>query len=260
MREFKGLEGWVRKHFYIYKVIRKSAPFLCRFITLEEGFNFLGAINPINASFSALDIGANDGTSIRMIQQYLPDVKIIAFDPVEKPNFDFSNIDFRDFALGSKPGGFDIHTPTVKGYRLTQYSSFEREKLINQITHDLGITEEEVSLESKHVRVADLDGLELTPFFVKIDVEGFELEVLEGAKETLRRHLPIILIEIQSDATFMKIQNFLGDLGYISVFVDPKSNLNSSKYGENLCDSYNPRFNNYVWIPNSPSPSWKFTA
>jgi FkbM family methyltransferase len=260
VREFKGVEGWVRKHFIIYKVIRKSAPFLCRFITLEEGFDFLGYIKPLSSSFFALDIGANDGTSIRMIQQYLPEVKIVAFDPVTKPNFDISSIDFRDYALGAKPGGFEIHTPTVKGYRLTQYSSFEREKLINQITHDLGITEKEVSIESKFVRVTDLDSLELTPFFIKIDVEGFELEVLEGAKETIGAHLPIILIEIQSRATFQKVQSYLGNLGYISVFVDPKSNLTSAKFEENLCDSYNPRFNNYVWVSRSTSPTWAFNA
>ena len=260
MREFKGVEGWVRRHFVIYKVIRKSAPFLCRFITLEDGFDFLQSIQPKSSKFSVLDIGANDGTSIRMIQQYMPDSQIIAFDPVTKPTFDISDIDFRDFALGSKPGGFDIHTPTVKGYRLTQYSSFDRIKLVNQITHDLGVPANEVLIESKFVKIIDLDSLDLCPHFMKIDVEGFELEVLEGASSTIAKFEPVILIEIQSEATFGAISEFLGELGYFSIFANPRKNLNFQDFKKNKCETYDPNFNNYIWVSGSGSPSWGFKA
>ena len=260
MREFKGVEGWIRRHFIIYKVVRKSAPFLCRFITLEEGFDFLGSIKPASTSYSALDIGANDGTSIRMIRQYMPEVKIIAFDPVTKPSFDISGIDFYECALGSKPGGFEIHTPTVKSYRLTQYSSFDKVKLINQITHDLGVTESEVEINSKYVDVFALDSFGLMPFFMKVDVEGVEIEVLEGSRATIEKYLPVVLIEIQSPETFKKVKEFLGVMGYISVLVNPKKNLTLEMIGHNRCESYDPSFNNYVWVPAAESTSWAFKA
>ncbi|MEZ5923405.1 MAG: FkbM family methyltransferase [Hyphomicrobiaceae bacterium] len=35
------------------------------------------------------------------------------------------------------------------------------------------------------------------PDFVKIDVEGFELEVLRGMARVLRRHRPIVMVEVQ---------------------------------------------------------------
>jgi hypothetical protein len=95
---------------------------------------------------------------------------------------------------------------------------------------------------------------------VKIDVEGFELDVLEGARKTIQRNLPIVLIEIQSERTFHAVQLFLGDLGYYSVFVDPKKNLTSSLILKNKCDSYDPAFNNYVWISIQNSSSWSFRA
>jgi FkbM family methyltransferase len=239
-------------------VIRRSAPFLCKFITLEDGFDFLARIRPSSWEFSALDIGANDGTSIRMIRQYMPDSKIVAFDPVTQPKFDLSGIEFHAYALGSKPDEFDIFTPTIKGYRLTQYSSFEKEKLINQITHDLGVTEEEVLFDSKHVKVVDLDSLGLSPFFMKIDVEGFEIEVLEGAIATIRNYMPVILIEIQSDRTYQRVKDFLGNLGYIAVLVNPKRNLSSARHRNNLCEEYDPSYNNYVWISGEKSPTWAF--
>jgi FkbM family methyltransferase len=258
VREFKGLEGWIRRHFTIYRLVRKSAPFLCRFVTLEEGFDFLGSIKPLSDKYFALDIGANDGTSIRMIKQYIPTAKIVAFDPVTRPNFDITGIDFREFALGSKPGSFEIFTPIVKSHRLTQYSSFQKAKMLNQLVHDLGILENEVMVDIKSVEVVELDSLELEVFFMKIDVEGFELDVLEGARSTIANFLPVILIEIQSASTFEKVKVFLGELGYFSVLVQPKANLNSKLIEKNRSDTYNSDFNNYVWIPASKAPSWTF--
>ena len=50
---------------------------------------------------------------------------------------------------------------------------------------------------------------------IKIDVEGMEIEVLEGAVETIRTAKPIILIEtIKSNID--KINCFLSDLGYVT--------------------------------------------
>ncbi len=260
MREFKGVEGWIRRHFTIYRLIRKSAPFLCRFVTLEEGFNFLGSIRPLSESYVALDIGANDGTSIRMIKQYIPTAKIVAFDPVASPSFDITGIDFRELALGSKPGNFEIFTPIVKNHRLTQYSSFQKSKMLNQLVHDLGISENQVRVDSRNVKVVELDSLELEVFFMKVDVEGFELDVLEGARGTISNFLPAILIEIQSESTFERVKDFLGELGYFSVLVEPKSNLNSKRIQNNRFDTYNPKFNNYVWVSALEAPSWTFRS
>ena len=36
------------------------------------------------------------------------------------------------------------------------------------------------------------------PGFIKIDVEGAELLVLEGARQTLMRHRPLMLVEVNS--------------------------------------------------------------
>lgn len=44
-----------------------------------------------------------------------------------------------------------------------------------------------------------LDGFGLAAcHFIKIDVEGFELKVLEGAKETIKKYKPVMLVEINS--------------------------------------------------------------
>ena len=139
MRNFSGAENWVRKHFFIYRVVRRAAPFLCRFLALEDGFEVLKFITPAGSHYVALDIGANDGTSIRMIRKFQKSVRIIAFDPITRPRFNLRNVDFKEFALSNVKERFSLFTPIVHGKTLTQYSSFHSEKLRRQIEHDLGL-------------------------------------------------------------------------------------------------------------------------
>ncbi|MFQ5626642.1 MAG: FkbM family methyltransferase [Methyloligellaceae bacterium] len=46
------------------------------------------------------------------------------------------------------------------------------------------------------IEIRTMDSLGLAPNFIKIDVQGFELQVLEGALETIMRHRPIIIVEM----------------------------------------------------------------
>jgi FkbM family methyltransferase len=56
----------------------------------------------------------------------------------------------------------------------------------------------------------------LAPFgFAKIDVEGHELAVLQGAQRTLEVHHPQLLIEIHSEALGASVWFLLESFGYI---------------------------------------------
>jgi FkbM family methyltransferase len=78
------------------------------------------------------------------------------------------------------------------------------------------------SFETRNVPVRTLDGyiaeIGLTSLkFMKIDVEGFEIDVLRGAKETIERFRPFILLEFDNkrhadDADEMRA--FFDRLGY----------------------------------------------
>lgn len=76
--------------------------------------------------------------------------------------------------------------------------------------------------EEWSIQIAPLDTLNSLPppHFVKIDVEGFEYNVLEGMKNTIVSHKPMICIEINGVThaikrrNVLRILNFLGDFDY----------------------------------------------
>ena len=73
------------------------------------------------------------------------------------------------------------------------------------------------------VQVRKLDDFGLVEIgFIKIDVEGHELAVLEGARDTILRSLPIILVESEErhrKGAVADITTFLRQLGYSGFFL-----------------------------------------
>lgn len=54
----------------------------------------------------------------------------------------------------------------------------------------------------------------LPPGLIKIDVEGHEPGVFQGAAETIKKHLPVIYFEAQESENVPEIYNMLDTLGY----------------------------------------------
>ena len=81
----------------------------------------------------------------------------------------------------------------------------------------------EVSKGIETIKSIKLDDLVkkfgIIPNFIKIDVEGTEYDVLEGAKNVLLNYQPIIMLEkhptlLPKNITFEKIDSFLNELNY----------------------------------------------
>ena len=75
---------------------------------------------------------------------------------------------------------------------------------------------------SERVRLDTIDNLarELPiPDFIKIDVEGYQLEVLRGGEHCLRTHAPLLMAELKdvgetNRAIFGEIEDYVAELGY----------------------------------------------
>ena len=75
---------------------------------------------------------------------------------------------------------------------------------------------------SERVTLDTIDNLiqELpVPDFIKIDVEGYQLEVLRGGEHCLKTHAPLLMAELKdvgetNQTMFGEIENYVADLGY----------------------------------------------
>ena len=67
------------------------------------------------------------------------------------------------------------------------------------------------------------------PALIKIDVEGAEVQVLEGAQDLLSTHRPALIIEIHNIKNMFLIQEILLNLDYKSRFLDAQQQSSSSR-------------------------------
>lgn len=93
-------------------------------------------------------------------------------------------------ALSDREGEAELRIPRVGGQSLTGWATIEPANRHTALAPE--------RWESIRVPTRTLDSFELRDVgFVKIDVEGHELAVLEGARRTILRDRPVILVEAE---------------------------------------------------------------
>lgn len=117
-------------------------------------------------------------------------------------------------AVGETEG--EIGVPVPDYLKPASYGSLEIRKTQNTEFIGQNIDYNQLS----KTRMITIDGLELERLdFLKIDIEGMEMEALRGAARTIDRHKPQMLIEkIKSNE--QQLSNFLKALGYTLFPVD----------------------------------------
>ena len=172
-----------------------------------------------------LDIGANIGTYSIPLSKKFPDFFFCAFEPISYVNDILDkNIKINKIA-------------NIKIFN-TALSNQNKLELIYRLPHGCGniggnsldkkianlrlkeYVKIDPKLEPELIEFKKLDDMKLDNIrFVKIDVEGFELKVLEGAVKTLKRNkYPPIMYETWQEKWYSnqrkKILEFLREIGY----------------------------------------------
>jgi FkbM family methyltransferase len=102
----------------------------------------------------------------------------------------------RPLALGTTPGRFTMSVPLRDGRPVTGRA------FLTHGADGLGSNDEFDETVDVCVPVDTLDALGLDRLdFVKLDVEGAELPVLQGGADTVERHRPALLVEIEERHT-----------------------------------------------------------
>lgn len=134
----------------------------------------------------ALDIGANIGTMARRMG--LDFKKVEAFEPLvheyTKINTqNLGNVKVHPIGLGNEDKTEEIYVMAHKtgGSSIVEHARRKWQQDANK---------QEISIKPLDL-IADYDKID----FIKIDVESYEYFVIDGARETLKKHSPVIMIE-----------------------------------------------------------------
>jgi len=145
-----------------------------------------------------IDIGAHNGdTCIDLVDTFQ---RVYAFEPNPESIKDIPDtIKKFPFALGNKKEELVLTIPD-NGYNNNKHGSIVR--------HQSGIRQYSVSVKT-------LDGFEFKEVdLIKIDVEGMELEVLEGAIHTIMKWRPVVLFENKRSRYNKKLVDFFNEISY----------------------------------------------
>ena len=162
----------------------------------------------------SVDVGANLGIYTQLLRQHSS--RVIAVEPhpllAQRLRRAFSaEVRVVDAALSSGPGRASIRVPMVAGREVDTRGSLERD------------ANAEFQTFSREVEVSTLDLLELGRVgFIKIDVEGHELEVVGGGLELLRESRPRLLVELEERhraGAVEQMKQRLAPVGYRGFFV-----------------------------------------
>ncbi|HEV7750854.1 MAG TPA: FkbM family methyltransferase [Baekduia sp.] len=135
-----------------------------------------------------IDVGANVGRVLEDIVRMAPQGRHVAFEPIPDHAADlrrrFAQVDVHEAALAEEAG----ESSFVLVPEATGYSGLRQRDYPASITATREIT---VRLE----RLDDVIDADLCPRLLKVDVEGGELGVFRGGRETISRHRPIVVFE-----------------------------------------------------------------
>lgn len=183
---------------------------------LEGVFELLKGFKTEFTNGTACDIGANIGNHSRYFADKFN--KVVSFEPntlildILKFNTKtFPNIFVFEYAIGNYEG-----TASLSGNKLNigGFSAIpERNIYIQEYTED--------NLDSSTIRVTRLDSMQdhlPNLQFIKIDVEGFEMQVIESATQSILKFKPTIAFE-QWPLDFVdsksKVIESLSEMGYV---------------------------------------------
>lgn len=168
-----------------------------------------------------LDVGANSGLSALSFRVHNKRSPILSIEPnpAHEPDLRLlrrllRRFEYRMMAAGEENGTATLHVPMAGGVALTGEASLDRAFVADGTSVDLTpeVAAGPVRIVEHVVPVRRLDELELDVDYVKIDVQGFELRVVRGLRQTFARCRPLLLIETSAETA--AIEEELAPLGY----------------------------------------------
>ncbi|WP_158255295.1 FkbM family methyltransferase [Rhodoblastus acidophilus] len=167
-----------------------------------------------------VDVGANRGQSIAAFRRLAPGAEIVAFEPeplcaalLLRRFGAVPRLALHACALGRDEGELSFFIPRYGRWDCDGMAATTREEATLWL-RDPGrmfrFDESLLRVEDRRVACRKLDSFALSPDLIKVHAQGAELDILEGARETLRRTRPALMCAFPS----ADVVEFLGRLDY----------------------------------------------
>ena len=191
----------------------------------------------INSMPVVLDVGANIGAISLKLAQILPQAIIYAFEPTHYAWKKLTRNLTLNPTLGERiyPIQSFVGEESLKETDFKAFSSWPIDSLKeNSAKHKIHLGEEKEANSSQisiddFVKLKNIQKVDL----IKIDTDGYELNVLRGAVNTLKNHRPIVVFEFcayllkEKGISFSDFSNLFGPLNYS--LKDSKGHKNLSR-------------------------------
>jgi len=203
-------------------------------------------------SKDAIDVGVYRGVYSYKLAQNFNLVHSFEPNPLLYPYLNknlkkiISNIDLYNLALS------DVNGETILKLPLRSKSFFKNniEELYQLGAASIHPNNKFDNFKEVKVKMKKLDDIKIDKKigFIKIDVEGHELEVIEGAKNTIINDMPILLIEIEKRHTKKPVEKSIAHIkkiGYECFFLKKKELILVDKLQDKQLE------NNYYFLPKN---------
>ncbi len=195
----------------------------------------------VDPTRGAIDVGANKGTYSYFLSRLCP--KVTAYEPNPAMRSVLrrmvgGNVVISEKAASNASGPAVLAVPCLDERASNNIGTLCIDRLEGAY-HPVAV--EQVRLDDEHLSNIG---------FIKIDVEGFELEVIAGAEKLIRRDRPVLLVEIIEDHTGRPVAESVAHierLGYHAMVVTQGRLIDFRAFQARPTKE---RIRNYIFFPN----------
>ena len=186
----------IKIHYYIY------------FFYPQKQIELFNIQKLISKEGGAIDIGCNLGLYSYAFSKQKKIDKIYSFEPnksnlIDLYNYDCRNIKIFNYALSSCSKIQDLIVPYFRHFELDGFATLEKNIFLNKKFRKF----KKIKIKTKKLDYFSFKRIS----FIKIDVEGHEINVLNGAKKTFKKNKPNCLIEIKK-SNLPKVKKFFKNI------------------------------------------------
>jgi FkbM family methyltransferase len=217
----------------------------------EKEFKYLSKFSFQVAPQHLIDIGGNLGQSTLAMRKIFNAKSITIFEPnvimaaeCRSIKSKRCQITVNEIGLGVEETEIELFTPAYNGITFWGLASLNKEQLADRFgPHNVWRFKlDKLEIKSSLIKVRTLDSYDIRADFIKIDVEGSEIDVLLGAMKTIIKSRPIIMVECTG--TYRDVKLMLESLGYINY------ELNGSNWVESRGSRLNQIFVHTEYLPH----------